>query len=378
MILSVQTSGIPMKIFLTIIVFLFFPLKAFAQTWVFQGKIGDLPVVMELNSNEGKLVGRYAYKKNLVGIHLQGDSFDKLKEAKFPKREHDGEKEKLYTMSCNARFRGRLKKGVYSGTWRLLKNKKELKFKLKVLSDGKDAYEKTINKWMRFQRRRKKDVKDKTHTAKALAYAERTTSVIGYQFSNLEHKKAQKKINAFLRAHHQKSVQESHECIEAGYFDVSPAVGHNMMKGAESFDFRIYENRLIEISFSGSVYCGGAHPSNYYTTHTFDLRTGKKVDLNSLFTMYTSTRDTNTLTPYFLNLLKKYRVEKHNCLDGVMEENEIDDVELNISKKGFISARLIGMGHAAFVCELDSLAFIPLKALRKIARPDAKSYFFDE
>lgn len=133
---------------------------------------------------------------------------------------------------------------------------------------------------------------------------------------------------------------------------------------------------LMSWSEAGSIYCGGAHPSNHQIYTTIDARTGRDLDLTRI--LADSSQGPYRWVPGkgLVDLVKGQRTK----WDGTFEEEcGIDQfVESNLAvsfKQGDIAVfALEGLPHAMKACE-DVLFEAPLAELRDYLAPTAVEYF---
>ena len=163
--------------------------------------------------------------------------------------------------------------------------------------------------------------------------------------------------------------------MSEGYVNAENSVGHVLEPSYIKLLY--YSKSLLEIVNSGSVYCGGAHPSNYYNLSLFDADTGESVDLTALFTVYSEDeKGRQSLSAEFETVLLKYLDQGHHCIiDEVVGELSNNTIALHMTQENTVAVKFESMGHAAFVCELDDIAVIPIDALRDLALPGAVKYF---
>ncbi len=78
------------------------------------------------------------------------------------------------------------------------------------------------------------------------------------------------KINAFLEAKHRESIEGYRDCRNGTRF---MGDGGGSETEAPEFAFRVVfaSSEILTLEEAGSVFCGGAHPSNYVTNQTYVL-----------------------------------------------------------------------------------------------------------
>ena len=82
-------------------------------------------------------------------------------------------------------------------------------------------------------------------------------------------------VNAMLRSHHAAAVAQYRDCRNG---IISEQRQESETPEPEfAYEVLYASPTLLSIAESGSVYCGGAHPSNYVTPKTFDLVTQRQI-----------------------------------------------------------------------------------------------------
>jgi hypothetical protein len=90
-------------------------------------------------------------------------------------------------------------------------------------------------------------------------------------FTRFPDKARMAKVNTMLRAYYRQSLMANRDCINGVREDVSG------QPPDYTFTISYATARVLSLTESGSVFCGGAHPNNYVTPLTFDLLTPKPI-----------------------------------------------------------------------------------------------------
>jgi len=343
---------------------------------VYEGTLGHYPIRMQLehNTRTGAYYGRYTYRGKLLSIPLRGSSLHNLCEP-APHQKED-------TFTPLACFDGRLTGTLFHGTWGKVGSRHSLPFRLSLLTPVKtmnddgdsctdDEYYADLNRAeIRFK------PLQGIHRQKGLAsrrYTEPVTHVVRSRVI-LADKPVQTRINHTLKDLHRSDVMQSLEYMDDGYIHIpetNSGIGRSSMREGEDFRVEYYHPPFLLLSYAGSIYCGGAHPYNYYDHYLFDLHTSKTISLNDLFDFYTVTSDGEaSLTPAFQTVLEKHLIdEQKECYE------ETGYFEAYPAEKNRIALFPIGLSHAMFACATEPVAFIPLKEIAPFAKPGTQKYF---
>ena len=357
-----------------------FSTPSFSQEIVLQGKLGSHPILMVLyiSDADDSVIGQYAYNNKLISIHLEGKSLNHLTEFKLPPRIDDWGKAENYTLEPHAIFKGEFHDNHYKGVWKRVNNQVDLAFDLTEVEDKRantnnsDFFNTLIAKQIRFT-----PLGEEIYHANGLItqqYEEAITKTINSRFVDLGNEGAQKNINQLLENKHKEAVMDSIWCLSDGYSDAKSAVGHTM--DYPDFEINHYHPPLLEISYSASIYCGGAHPSNFYNITVIDTSIGHTIDLKSLFNLYQD--DDEILSNAFKSILLRHidQDKTNECIYEDVESPDLYSLDFHLARKeNHIGVKYIGLGHAMFVCELEDIATIPVIELKSLALPEAANYF---
>ena len=338
---------------------------------VYEGKIGKYPVTMLLSDMTDGM-NRYRYKGKLLSIPLKGERVTLLCEPD-PKADKE---EGFVAAAC---FEGKLSGiayRIYSGEWHKRGSNKSLPFSLKMLAlpqksnSDDDPYTDEIFYYDLLKeeiifRPTKKGGREKGLRYKLVR--EPVTKMVQKRIV-LGEKKVQDRINKKLEEIHKEHVVQQICCLDDGEVDT--------VYDVYALDIVYYHKPFLLLSDEGSSYCGGAHPNNSYVQYLFDLNSGAEIDYTQLFYIYDKDKEGDeVIMPAFKRLLDQYLV-KHNEIDTCYnkEMNRYDFV-LNPAHNAQVAVRLTGMGHAAFACELEPIALIPIIKMKPFAKKEAGKYY---
>ena len=353
-----------------------------SEELVFKGFIGKYPILMELNISDNDVTGRYAYHNRLIAIHLEGKGLHHLTEFKLPPRLDNWEEAEAYELEASATFSGELINERYQGEWMQVGRKMGLAFNLVQIKpsqrdeESESIFDSLIRQQMSFNPIAKSMVHSDNHILVTQNYIEPITRNTLPRFITMGDDDAKVKINEFLEEEHARDVQTSLWCLAEGYTDPSDSVGHKLEDSQLIVEY--YAPPLLELSFSGSFYCGGAHPSNVYSVINIDTESGEELELTSLFAIYKDESESTALSDEFKSILLKHIDKGYQCLEEMsMDEFDLAYIEFHITKENYVAVKFASLGHALFACELDDIANIPVTELKQFALPEAAKYFSD-
>ncbi len=371
----------PMRIYVQILslcCLLSFNSLSFAQEIVLKGNLGPYPILMMLNISDNGITGRYAYDNQLVSIYLEGKDLNHLTEFKLPPEIDDWDTANNYVFEPNAVFNGAFTSPHFKGFWTSVDSKIRLAFNLTTIEDNRiDADSNSFFDYLIAKQIHFNPLAKETHHANGLItqhYQEPITQIINSRILNLGNNNGRENINQLLENNHKQAVELSIWCLSEAYINARDAVGYVM--DHPDFETDFYHPPLLEISYSGSIYCGGAHPSNFYNITVIDTAVGHAIDLKSLFNIYQD--DDETLSDVFKSILLRHidQDKTNECLYEGGDVPNLGSLDFHLAfKENHIGVKYIGLGHAMFVCELDDIATIPVIELKSLARSDADNYF---
>ncbi|MGT0195480.1 hypothetical protein ACVHYJ_26070 [Burkholderia pyrrocinia] len=190
------------------------------------------------------------------------------------------------------------------------------------------------------------------------------------------------RVNHLLEQRHWQMNLAALGCASTRYTDDGPAAGTLGGYDDEHVTVTWLSRAALGIVESGSTFCGGAYPDNYYDPVTFDLLHGAYLDWNRVIDAATPSKDGDTETSATLMRFIAQRRDKaepgERPTDGYGNSLSCADVfpqylafELDAPDK--LSFAVSGIGHAAGAClgpQLDA----PFAALAPILKPDGARY----
>lgn len=264
---------------------------AHAAKWegVFEGTLGKAHVIVELNAGEEKTEykgsysdgSRYSYLPKARDLHLALDAEgDTLSFSESPSPEILYPDMNRADIKITGLWSLKVDGGGASGTWSSPDGKKKLPITLKRLplvamaevTEGNSQLTATYNaRWFR-------EVKI-TGAAKPVSFGKVTLafekdSAFGLEMpvlTAMPDTDRMAKANDMLRRYYRKSLMGNRDCINGINTDTT---GEGVEYG---FTISYASERVLSISESGSVYCGGAHPNNYVQLLTWDLVTPAQI-----------------------------------------------------------------------------------------------------
>jgi len=342
---------------------------------VYEGLLGKYPIRMLL-SDEAPYEGTYTYYGKLLSIPLEGESLSKLCEPTWHEK-----REIFKPFAC---FYGKIMGDVFRGKWQKVGSKQSLSFKLTrlVVPQVEDEYGASYNDELFYNKRLLEEMKFKklprAHQEKELTlvpYIEPITKVIRSRIE-LADKTVQKRINRTLQGIHSDDVLTSLECINEGYIETGNGIGKSVMREGGDVHVKYNHNPFLLLSYGGSIFCGGAHPSNYYDLYLFDSRTGERIYLEEMVSIYhEDENEYRSINPVFKILLESYLLREDEVNENCYSHEDNSNFLLYPSKYSKVSVYLTGMGHAGFVCETEPIALIPIEKLMPFILPKYQAYF---
>jgi len=202
-------------------------------------------------------------------------------------------------------------------------------------------------------------------------------------------------INAYLAQQRLQFSFNSFYCLSKAYlggdWSGSGGEGGSGYDGAPSISVQHLTLRLLGISASGSYYCGGASPSNFYDHQLADVKSGKALIPETLLKGWVARNadgvvvdpatieDKSSLRYGPSDELIKYVNDKRDKSDASREE-ECGLTDLVTSNLGvyFTQTEMIftlkNLPHVIFACG-DDLVTVPLKDARPLLTDDGARYF---
>ncbi len=140
---------------------------------------------------------------------------------------------------------------------------------------------------------------------------------------------------------------------------------------------------LMTVTESGSLDCGGAHPSNHFEPYTYDLLRGEYLDWNRIFDAYVPA---DSGRPKASPTLTGITATVQRTLASAEAEGNTQDpskdgcsglwpdyLVLGTQAPGALSLSVSGVGHASGIC-LGTLALVPFVDLAPYLKPGAQAY----
>jgi hypothetical protein len=386
-----------------LLVFISAPLTAFAADWegVFAGTIGKTKVLVELNASEeksdykgGYLEGsRYSYLPKVRDINLILD-----KEAETLSFTETLHLHRMYADEADKKITGRwtltVSGGTASGTWTSPDGAKTLPISLKReklvdVSENTNQLSATYDAmWL----------KEITLTDAglfknfgAVEVRKLKDSAFGIEhptFAAFPDEQRKRAINAALEAAFRSEISEYRECqngVPIGWEEEGESEGPDI-----TFEVHYASPTLLSFTATGSVYCGGAHPSNFVTPITFDVTTAEQIggtfgenrsDLNAKSfgrILKLASKDERVAFERFAlgrwkDANAKDKENAESCLNGWINDSPEGEKEFSLS---FTSTGLAitrnDYPHVASVCLFTTFnpTIIPWTELKPWLRPD--------
>jgi hypothetical protein len=189
-------------------------------------------------------------------------------------------------------------------------------------------------------------------------------------------------INDLLLQHHRRSVEQYRDCKNG-----EPAAWAQAKPEPEfSYSIDFASPTLLSITESGSVFCGGAHPSNYTLPITYDLTVPTRIGGKELLdlspegfgrVLKLATKDERIAFERFALGLWKAAEAKDKEMEGACSSGWIDDspqgeknFSLSFTEKG-LAVQRTDFPHAISVCQFTAFnpTIIPWKDLRAWLKP---------
>jgi hypothetical protein len=388
-----------MRLFLIILTCLM-PAAAMAaqKAWegLYQGTIGTAKVTVLLSHEDG--IGedsRYSYtgRPYDLGLILLSDKdelvFTESRKLGAPAQDLQGKGKALITGQW------RLKRNAteMTGTWNDPSGKKTLPITLTLMSKPArdkekfaigEAYHALWAKDLHFSS------VDSQKSFGPLRVAMVKDNVFGLAFPRVQkHPDGEKldKINAMLEAEHRLAVASARQCQEYRPRQEPDAIKHGKAPSAENEFKVVYANPgLLSITETGSVFCGGAHPSNYTRSMNFDLvevqrMFGRETDdvsssplaekhLGRIFRLAT-TKDRENFNSFWWGLwmasAAKAKSDDPDCEAGFMNDRPMAErsADFHFTPKG-LAVQRTDYAHAMSVCLFQDYnpLVIPWKELK--------------
>ncbi|MDC7683902.1 hypothetical protein PQU92_11490 [Asticcacaulis sp. BYS171W] len=237
----------------------------------------------------------------------------------------------------------------------------------------------------RFRRLNQDNLYGPETVAGPVAYRTVTDKATGVHYLNLtRHPDAavMKKVNATLDIERYFRLEGALDCLSMkGFTGAGTTGGYD-----ETTEKVVYITpTLMAVEDSGSTYCGGAHPNNYWVIHTYDLRQGGELDFDRVLKLYNRPvgwKDGDDLpeTAEYKALQAKLNPKSPWFAADVDPECLGEDVDsygggysFSFNAKGLVVSRT-DLPHALGAC-MGVYYVVPYAELKALWRPEAKAYF---
>ena len=397
--LNHMSGGFAMRLFSTVLLSLL-ALPAAAQTVrqdVYEGTIGKSPVVLEIvtyrEGQKTRRAGQYFYSKYRTPIALTAGktalTFTESDPACF-----EAECAPAATLTLSPVGKG------LSGTWQATRKPTRIPVTLKPVAardyrltdtsslasapwDEDDKLASGGNPFL--QRLYDTDLTNGPETrAGSVGYRMVTHTGTGVRYIRLtQHPDPAmlKAVNLRLDVRRYQYQSGALECAEmrkendqiegfGGYEDIEVKVAH-------------LTPALMFVEEAGSIYCGGAHPNNFWDLKGYDLKTGGKLDMNRLLKLYDTppgwkAGDETPETAQFAALKAKLKPTSPWFVGGAdiadcLAEDVGYDYSLSFNAKGLVFS-LTDLPHVMGAC-MGEYYVVPYAELKALWRPEAKAYF---
>lgn len=209
------------------------------------------------------------------------------------------------------------------------------------------------------------------------AVTDKATGVTGLRLTRAPEVKTLPAANRILDGRRLLMVEGALSCLGESK-ESSPAGGTAGGYDETNSDLTYVSATLMTLEESGSTYCGGAHPNNSWTRITYDLRSGKALDVNRVLKLYANPGDAATDTPEYAALKAKLTPKSpwfvgDNGIPDCLGEDVGYGYSLSFGDKGLVFS-LTDLPHVMGAC-MGEYYVVPYSELKPLWRPEAKSYF---
>jgi hypothetical protein len=263
---------------------------AVATDWegVFEGTLGKSRILVELNAGTEKSSykggyadgSRYSYTPAAYDLKLRLDAEGetlRFTEATVPHYAIDELKDGDKALS--GKWELKVSGETASGTWTSANGRKSLPITLqrKALLTNVGAESNQLSatynaQWFALQNVSGADSPVSFGNVKLAFEKDSSFNLPMPVFTALPDKAAMAKANMLLREYYKRSLISYRDCING--LNEEPKKPY---EPEYNFSVPYASQRLVTIQEGGSVFCGGAHPSNYVSYLTFDLVNGRQI-----------------------------------------------------------------------------------------------------
>jgi hypothetical protein len=165
-------------------------------------------------------------------------------------------------------------------------------------------------------------------------------------------------INLQLRKPFSGNPPDWHDC------EVNAANSNSSGGQSETYEPTMFTRRWLSAKEYVETYCGGAHPDSWAISHTFDLRTGREVDLSNWFNKQVGQAG-------FRRLLFAgwTRGEDAECREVVEQSVRAFALDIEMTRTGMIFTPN-GLPHAVAACGDEF--FVPFAKLARYLTPEGQ------
>lgn len=165
------------------------------------------------------------------------------------------------------------------------------------------------------------------------------------------------RLNANLRKPLEGNPPEWHQC------ELTAAASNSNGGLSDRTELRMVTRRWLNAVRFVEAYCGGAHPDSWYTPHTYDLQTGREVDLSKWLNGRVGTPTFRRL--FFANGGR----DDHDCKDFVEQSVRAFALDIELKKNG-LAFKPNDLPHVVQACGDES--FISFAKLAPYLTPEGR------
>ena len=342
-----------------------------AQRFLYKGRIGDQPVVMQLDTGGGSAHAQYFFwnRKKLVSLDGGRSSNGLLKLTDFRQ-----------TQTLELTLRGR----SYTGTWTKGGRKMKIGLKPASLSEYANRYDvfKSVRDW------KNEWPIDYVVSSGYVFQKIRTDTLNGYVVERLREKYTGVLTVRIAGAQTPATVRINNKLLEEA---IIRAMGASECLGASDgahnmvIDKLYINSDVLSVGFYATAYCGGDHPGEISDAYNFDRRTGRLLHLNDVLwlggkappaegsTEYYGYRD-SVLAPWLLEIFSRLypsQISGREC--PYDSESAWQDFKWCFTKEGlYIGPQFV---HAASACNNPGWPVIPYFIVRRYKNPKSRLAF---
>lgn len=363
-------------------------------------------VVMELDAQaaaNGMLTGRYFYPKAGVDIPLSGTEQALAEPPPNWKREQASTGQKSGAAPVAATWEGKRDAQGFRGTWTDARSGKQRAFELRAVAQYNSKSQPAgVNNGIatlpeiNAEQAPYDTLKMAGHAepvgedvgSGAVAYRmwrDPRTQFLYPRLSRHPDEQVRERVNHLLEQRQWRKSLGALKCMGEAYTangDI-PNTGTLGNFDDEVITVTWLSRALMTVTESGSLDCGGAHPSNHFEPYTYDLLRGEYLDWNRVFDAYVpadsgrpkASQTLTGITAAVQRTLAAAEAEgntKDPSKDGCSSLWP-DYLMLGTQAPGALSLSVSGVGHASGIC-LGTLALVPFVDLAPYLKPGGQAY----